>query len=480
MEFDVPTGMQIQKIKIVAMLGNQGQASRAFHLLGFGSPWETFLHQGGADLNQDLRFDNDWYFMHGATGHQTMTYWIVWIDSASIMFYLIFEPTEQAMVQWQLAVWNACYNAAQTQYYAKQQDIAAQIAQLEDQVNNVDTLTLRREESDEIMKGVLRFLLGPHPGKPDFNFMPQDVNAAIKRSIASVWDVEHVPDDQAKAISSWWDSQHGVEFTGNELGLGQADLKTVQQHENVVRFINQAIEWENVVSFLYSYFWDMHESWDFIRQIKHPDANRQAFLRAGSARVVQAFLRAGSARVVLTVRKGWEQAWTQFAEGGFDGASIDPDHPYFSIAKEIAAYDDRNYPGIPPANPGQSAVRSEDAVYTTSVANLSGNMGPNIPVEIAVDSSTGFVVGAQVVIDTRIDTDKSDPSGMQESQTITAINSDGKHITVEQLDNPHDGSKKPFLIMQPDEKGVLIAEWFEYTPTSGTDIAVTSNLKMIS
>ena len=34
----------------------------------------------------------------------------------------------------------------------------------------MDTLTLRREENEEIMKGVLRWLLGP-----TFDFMPADV-----------------------------------------------------------------------------------------------------------------------------------------------------------------------------------------------------------------------------------------------------------------------------------------------------------------
>ena len=63
--------------------------------------------------------------------------------------------------QWQSNVWNALYNAAQVQYYARQQDIQAQISALRDKIDNVDTLTLRREESEEIMKCVLRMLLGP-------------------------------------------------------------------------------------------------------------------------------------------------------------------------------------------------------------------------------------------------------------------------------------------------------------------------------
>src|SRR5262249_2904506 len=144
------------------------------------------------------------------------------------------------------------------------------------------------------------------------------------------------------------DLQHGIEPDGATLPFDSTVWSALMGHEDLVKFVNQAIEWENVVTYLYSYFWDVPESWDFIRTIDHPDPTRQAFLRAGSA------------RVVLTVRKGWEEAWVRFAEGG--GDAIPDDHPYLTIAQEIAAYDDRNYPGIPPANPGQAAVRLEDSV----------------------------------------------------------------------------------------------------------------------
>jgi hypothetical protein len=89
----------------------------------------------------------------------------------------------------------------------------------------------------------------------------------------------------------------------------------------------------------------------------------------------------------------------------------------------------------------------------------------------------GFIVGYTAVIDSY---DTKDGSGktLQETQTITAV-PDAVHITVERVDNPHSGSPKPFVVMQAGEKGQLIAEWFEYTPTSGTDIAVTSNLATI-
>jgi hypothetical protein len=247
--------------------------------------------------------------------------------------------------------------------------------------------------------------------------------------------------------------------------LDPAQLAVVRQYEDRVRFINEAIEWENVVSFLYSYFWDLPDSWDFIRQIKGPDATRQAFLRAGSA------------RVVLTIRKGWEDRWVRFVDTGDPGGITDS--PYLTIAQEIAAYDDRNYPGIPPANPGKTAIRLEDAVVTTSTTPLApapGLLLTNVPITVA--SAAGFLVGAQVVIDSRVDTDTTNQFGKQEQTTITAIS--GNQLTLAQIKNGHGGGGASYMALQPGEKGVLIAEWFEHTPTSGTDIAVTSNLATIA
>ena len=183
------------------------------------------------------------------------------------------------------------------------------------------------------------------------------------------------------------------------------------------------------------------------------------------------FVRAGSARVVLTVRKGWEEAWTYFVlTGNVPPADVPQlNHPYMTIAQEIAAYDSHNYPGIAPANPGKAAVRLQDAVYTTCSDTVAASPQS---VLIPVTSSAGFVVGLPVVIDTTAST-------VQEAPLITAI-TDTTHIEVKKLDNAHNGKTLPFPVLQPGEKGALIAEWNEYTPSSGTDIAVTSNLTTIS
>ena len=68
---------------------------------------------------------------------------------------------------------------------------------------------------------------------------------------------------------------------------------------------------------------------------------------------------AGCARVVLTIRPGFEQSFTSLVETGAFG-QLTGDHPYMTIAQEIQAYANTNYPGIPPANPANPPT--EDAV----------------------------------------------------------------------------------------------------------------------
>ncbi|MDQ6827707.1 MAG: hypothetical protein M3081_02445, partial [Gemmatimonadota bacterium] len=361
--------------------------------------------------------------------------------NVAISLRAVIEPSDAALTQWRNDAWNALFSAAQAQYYATQQDIAAQIAKLEARLAAVDTLTLRREENDEVMKGALRFLLGV-----GFEFMDDTVDLAITQSGGDV------------------DAPHGIAFTTNKVAINGLQLAGISAFEDEVRFINQAIEWENVVTFLYSYFWDLPEGWEFIRQITAPDPTRQAFLRAGSA------------RVVLTVRKGFEQDWLRFV----DGIPVGQETPRLTIAREIAAYDDRNYPGIPPANPGRSAVRLEDAVYSTSATEIPAP-APGVvltDVVVTVESTTGFLVGAQVVVDSGVDMDPTPHNGKQEQSTISAIGT--ATLTLATIRNGHGGDGASYVVLQPGERGALIAEWNEYTPTSGTDIAVTSNLATIA
>ena len=105
--------------------------------------------------------------MKGVTGSVAITVQSQYANDFFVQFNVYTVPTDAAVQNWQASVYSALYNAAQTAFYANQQTVSAQIQTIQNQIANVDTLTLRREENDEIMKGVLRWLLGPN-----FEFMP--------------------------------------------------------------------------------------------------------------------------------------------------------------------------------------------------------------------------------------------------------------------------------------------------------------------
>ena len=440
-QFTAPDGYQVDHILLSAHIGDNhpqdnpnNKNGYSFGIVGYSQNLDE-VGPGTQEFITNLNLGN---FLSGYTGSLTVTCVLRYANPATVTLSVYTIPTASSISQWQASVYDALYNAAQVTFSNLQQTVTAQIETLQQQINSVDTLTLRREENDEIMKCALRWLLGAN-----FEFMPQNVIDLFQQSGT--------------------DLKYGIGFTGNQTGFSSDDWTVVMQNEDRVNFINQAVDWDNVIFFLYSYFWDVPDSWDFIRQIGHPDATRQAFLRAGSA------------RVVLTVRQGWELAWTYFVEfGSTIMPNPLPSHPYLTIAQQIQDYDSTNYPGIPPADPNGGGPIDDGTpqVGTTTVQALQPSTSP---VSIAVADSTGFIAGATAIIDTWA-------SGVQETQTIVAV-ADGTHITVQALSNAHtitQNQNQPLPIVQAGTEGLLIAEWFEYTPTSGTDIAVTSNLATIS
>jgi hypothetical protein len=72
-----------------------------------------------------------------------------------------------------------------------------------------------------------------------------------------------------------------------------------------------------------------------------------------------------------------------------------------------------------------------------------------------------------------------DERGLQEAPMLVRVD-DPTHITVASLAQAHSGSVTPFPVVQPGERGALIAEWNEHTPSSGTDIAVGSDLQTVA
>ncbi len=213
----------------------------------------------------------------------------------------------EAFDRWRMKAWTAIRDAAAARYYEARQLLKERLDQLTSTLGAQDALSLRKLERDEIMKSALRWLLGP-----SFQFNPLGIGADLYSQSGSV-------------VSD-------VVWT-RVVGFGE-----------MIKFLHQAIEWENVLYFLYPYFWSHRSRWDFKKFLDHPDPLHRAFLKAGSA------------RIVLTVRPGFERAFAEFVENGGTGQLPD-DHPYVRIAEEMENYARTNYPGIPPANPEEADLR---------------------------------------------------------------------------------------------------------------------------
>lgn len=377
----------------------------------------------------------------GQSGHVEIDYYHAYASWGNVFLTVKMKRSDASFKAWQQQAWQTIYNAARDAYYTQVQGWGQQRDALKAQIEGVDTLTLRREEQEEIMKGVLHWLLGP-----DFDFMPGDVVDLFK---------------------------NGLNLTGPDLGVGTGQAgydgwSTMFIYQEMVKFIQQAIEWENLLYMVYPYFWDVPVAWDFARTLQHPDPTRQAFLRAGSA------------RVVLTIRSGWEDAFTSFVELGDFGQVLPKDHPYLSIGQEIQSYDQTNYPGVPPANPDQEprplltplqrrawqdiqliiglleAFKTKNGAYPTTAQGLAALAS------IAASQSPPVTLPA------------ADPWG-----NPYQYKSPGKYNDYEMASLGADGAPggdgdNADITSWADSS--LIAEWYEYTPTHGLDIAVTGNL----
>ncbi len=283
-----------------------------FAIMHIGSVWT-----GGAEQVDDLSY------LVGRTDRQYVVYNCFEVGFGVAQLEVSAMLTDDAFSAWQLGAWTGLRQAAFEKYQTSRQSLQEKRNLLADQIARTDVLVLRREEREEIMKGVLRWLFGP-----SFELMPADVQALF--ATAGEFAV-------APATPS---------------ALTEAQWQRMYLFQEFVKYIHQAIEWENVLYFLYPYFWDDPTNWEFVHALSHPDPTRQNFLRAGSA------------RIVLTIRPGFETSFTQLVELGVFSSVAPPAHPYLTVAEEIRNYAATHYDGIPAANPAEPAAN--DAATETA------------------------------------------------------------------------------------------------------------------
>jgi type II secretion system protein G len=325
-----------------------------------------------------------------------------------------------AFAAWQLKAWSAIRDGAQNRYYEQRQMLKERLDQLTQELGAQDPLSLRKAEREEVMKGVLRWLFGP-----SFTFLPVGIPADLYESDGSIVDAD-----------TW------------------AKLSALGE---VVKFLHQAIEWENMLYFLYPYFWSNVARWDAKKYLDHPDALHRVFLKAGSA------------RVVLTIRPGFEVDFLSVLETGQTGGS----HPYVTIAQEMQAYAQTNYPGIRPANPVESA---RPLLTRTQRAAWSEMQQIEQLLEAYRADTGGYPSTAQGLAALKPYTSPAiprvpttDPWGHPYAYT-----SPGQYADYDLVSHGKEGlqgGEDENADITSWAEASLIGTWYEYTPTSAMDIA---------
>jgi hypothetical protein len=248
----------------------------------------------------------------GKSGILTVTVGTTRVDVFALDVRIVAKLKDSLFKEWQLKAWAAMRDAAQARYNVQQQALKDRIAQLSQEIGDRDALSLRKMEREEMMRCVLKWLLGP-----ESEMIPENIH--------------NFPIPFNDEADYWLEMTARGEW---------------------IKFLHQAIEWENMIYFLYPYFWSGSASWNDKKYIEHPDATHKAFLKSGCA------------RVVLTIRPGFEEAFASLMDSGGLGG-LGGDHPYMTIAEEMRNYAETNYPGIPPANPdGADAAEAGQLIGT--------------------------------------------------------------------------------------------------------------------
>jgi hypothetical protein len=127
---------------------------------------------------------------------------------------------------------------------------------------------------------------------------------------------------------------------GQETDFGDVDTAQAILDAPTIQFLEQAFEWSNLAYVFYPYFWADRAKWEDLAEIRADDSQFEAFLRAGSA------------RVVLPARPVFEDAvrnWLMTGKPFINGQLPCPDDKLFvsidTEVREILAPQDGGIPG---------------------------------------------------------------------------------------------------------------------------------------
>ena len=258
--------------------------------------------------------------MTGRNGKQVVTYAYKGLAVFGVNLYIVAVLKDSALLEWQLKSWTAIRNADQGAYNKRLEQAKERKAFLQDQIAQFDALTLRKMEREEIMRHVLRWLLGPafdllpanlqqlFRGYPDPGTISEAIEVGTQvltpSSMAGVMhgtrlaidsgsnqEIVIVTATTATTFTATFAKPHKSgavilisppnqyaypdvsELAGcSNSGTPCATFwEAIINHGSLIKYLHEAIEWENVLFFAYPYFWDTVKNWPFKRFLMHPD-----------------------------------------------------------------------------------------------------------------------------------------------------------------------------------------------------------------
>lgn len=375
-------------------------------------------------------------------GPLDVQYYYVGLWVFSVHLSITTTLKEEAFAAWQLRTWSALRQAAHDAYLANQQLLKARRDSLAAQIGEFDALTLRKMEHEEIMRAVLVWLLGP-----TFKLMPDEIASLFQGypdpMAADPPEQAYRPVDQL-TVPQWKD--------------------VLQSRGELIKFLHNAIEWENVLFFVYPYFWDHAGNWPFKRFLVHPDPVHREFLRSGCA------------RVVLTVRPGFELAFAYLLETGDATKPPSIKTPYVSVAEETRNYAMTNYQNIPPANPDHNV---RELLYPEQRAAWADIQALMLLLERYRGvhgryPSTDEGLAALTQLPGNPTVPSTDPWGNAYHYRRPGLHND-YDLASYGADGKPGGTGRNSDITSWAE-GSVIGRWYEYTPTSALDVSINTVL----
>ncbi len=331
---------------------------------------------------------------------------------------------------WQLKSWNALRAAALVKF----NDDKARKQEERDRewrsLAGKDTLRLRRLEREELLRLAMQWLLGP--------ISPGITPATVADTLSKV-----LQNEQDFATTS--SLQPNPTFSN----VSAPEWHRALVFGELVKFIHQAIEWENLLYFLYPYFWGSEVVGRDKMLFEHIDAEHEKFLRAGYV------------RVVLPVRPGFEEDFTRLVETGSLAGGYTS--PYLPIATDIANFARTNYAGIPPANP---ELESRPLLFPEQRSTWD-TMQKVMKEIVAYKASNGSY---PATLDDLPGNAPTDTWGNPFEYRQPGYGADFDLISMGKDNMP--GGEGLDADISSAAGASLVATWQDYTPTSGIDIEI--------